>query len=364
MSIPELKISKQCALQWSDKFPAQIQRHLPDAGQSMIELPGPSLKLNRSGLKIQNGAGGILGRYILPNGKVQLWKTDAAPNLLGEFDAEICAQASIAANGKVFLAGQKGLFVLEGEGKLKQINSNNIYQLGTTKSNHSWTNGSDQQSFDLWNEAGDLVGNYPAKVGAELVLSAEGDVCFLGNDKPAGLRLLHENGEIESVSGFNLSPFDEILAYSKGHLQNNVAGGIQFQVANEDARELPLLNAGLDAEDRAFISGYDVGKVYLQKEGEAAMWLEIPVEMQNGPRPFYVIAIENEVIWVRGDAALLKFSKEGRIETRINLSNDNLEAETLGKAWSLTQILGLSGRSTMLSCVGPQGVALVRIDLN
>jgi hypothetical protein len=176
--------------------------------------------------------------------------------------------------------------------------------------------------------------------------------------------LLHENGEIESVSGFNLGPFDEILAFSDGHLQNKVAGGILYQMTNDGSKTLPLINAGLDSEGKAFITGFDAGKVYLKRQGEAAKWLEIPKEMQNGPRPFYVIAIEKNIIWVRGDADLLKFSLEGRIEEQIALSNENLESRILDKAWFLSQILGLSGTSTMLSCVGPQGIALLRIDLN
>lgn len=330
----------------------------------MIELPGPSLKLSRSGMRIKNGGGGILGQYRLPNEDVQLWKLDREAKLLGEFRPGIFREASISGNGSVYLAGPKGLYVLGQDGKLKQLNENDIYLLVASKSDEVWANRSGQAGFVLYNSVGDILGNYPGKSGANLVLSEAGEVCFYGDDKPSGLRLLNAAGKISAVDGFDLGPFDEILAFGNGHLQNKIAGGILFQMTNSESKTLPLINAGLDSETKAFISGYDAGKVFLKREGEAAKWLEIPKELQNGPRPFYAIAIENETIWVRGDAYLLQFSSKGRMESQVALNNENLEAETLNKAWSLTQILGMSGNSTMLSCVGPQGIAIVRIELN
>lgn len=365
MSVPKLKISTKFKLSWSDQFPEVLHTEMPDEGASRFELPGPSLIFYRVGMKIFNGSGGVLGLYQLENGAMQVWNLTASQTLVGEFDAGKCAQASLSENGKIFIGGTKGLFGLDDAGKESQLRSEAVFLLATTKGNDLWVNAKSGNGLDLMDHDGKVQQTFDIKQPRKIVLSGEGEVCFYGKKPPSGFKALNESGKIVALTQYQVGPFDEIYGFRAGQLMRSASGGIQFESPSSKSETLPLISAGLDGAGKAFISGYDaeIGKVYLDRQDVDATWLEIPAKMANGPRPFYVVAIEDADIWVKGDSHLLKFSANGEVLETIALTNENLREELISRAWRLEQILGNSGTHGLISCVGPSGNALIEFQL-
>ncbi len=364
VSVPKLKLSTKLKLNWNDEFPEILHKEIPEEGASRFELPGPSMIFYRVGMKICRGSGGMLGLFKLENGAMQVWNLDSPVTIVGVFDAGKCAHASLSKNGKIYISGSDGLFVIEAEGKLKQLRKEATFLLQTTSSNGLWVNNKSGNGLSLLDGEGKVQETAQMKQPREIVLSDEGEVCFYGKVAPSGLKLLNESFEITNLTQYSIRPFDEILGLTGGSLVHTTTGGIQFQSPSNKSDVVPLIGAGLDDAGKVFISGYDEGKVYLDRQGGEAIWLDIPAEYVNGVRPFYVIAIEGSTIWVKGDSQLLQFTPEGKHLEVLPLTNENLEAELIGRAWRLQQIVGTSGRGGVISCVGPSGIALVGFELD
>ena len=271
-------------------------------------------------------------------------------------------------NDHLLVANSEGLHFLNGDGSLIKSQESVFGFLAAASGNKVWTAGKSLQMATLLDAKGEVKGHFPARIYGRMVSDAEGRLCYFGKNKTeaAGLRCLDTKGVSHLEKGFSLSALDQILGFGQGQLLTTGAGGIEIQARNAAHSLLPLLAGGKTDDGEAFISGFEAekGQVSLNIAGRKAMALAVPAKYRENSRPYYAVAVEKDEILVRGDAWMLRYTRDGKLLEAKALDDSSYETELFPRLWEMHDMLGWGGEEVFISCSGPEGIAILKLELN
>jgi hypothetical protein len=160
--------------------------------------------------------------------------------------------------------------------------------------------------------------------------------------------------------GFALSPLNKVLFYDGDMLITDAPGGFLISTKGAEQLYLPSVSAGRTSDGKAFLSGFKEVKAGLRIEGSEQIELVIPDEIE-ARRIFFVVAVETESIWVKGDADLLQYDRGGKFTGHFALDDSSYLKQLAPIMWELKDVAAGDGK-IFLSCSGPEGIVVLQLD--
>lgn len=357
-----ISLTTQTLLRWSAHLPEGVVSESPDPSASML-VTGPMLvKMGRTRLNLYPGNHAPWGVLVDGHGRPsnQCLST-GAPDVVHQAAASITGVLESATGHDLFLASSEGVerISLASPAPPQRIIETATPLLLPATATEFWAYDITKGQVALRAHNGQAVARYPLPDFRRTTSTPQGSLCFAGGN-PISWILMDTDGNRRTLKGFDYAPFQDPLLVDDQCLVLAASDGISWQNKGNPAEKIPLLSAGISAQEIPYSSGYADGAVWLHMAGKTYPFA-LPAEDREITGPSWVFAVDQEGTWIRNNQKYYVFASPTELKQSSSLSDAAIRDIVFPRSWTLESVLAQNKDTLLLSCSGPLGIAIIAL---